>query len=60
VQRDFERAGDFEKIDVVAGIAVFFDCLEKGRLALIDDIAMPASLNERNARTASARSLYCL
>lgn len=51
VQRDFECAGYFEEIDVVGAIAALLHGFEKRVLALVDDIAMPARLNERDART---------
>ena len=60
MQRDFECAGDFEEIDIVVTVAVLLHGFEKGRLALVDDIAVPASLNERNARTVRAGSGYCV
>ena len=51
VQRDFECAGYFEEIDIVGAIAALLHGFEERVLALIDDIAMPARLNERDART---------
>jgi hypothetical protein len=51
VQRDFEGAGDFVEIDVIAAESLCLDGTEERRFALVDNVAMPARLNERDART---------
>ncbi|CAM2159819.1 hypothetical protein PT2222_60233 [Paraburkholderia tropica] len=51
VQRNFEGARHFVQIDVVGAVAVLLDRLHEGMLGLIDDVAMPASLNESETRT---------
>jgi hypothetical protein len=49
MQRDFEGAGDFVEIDVIAADSLGLDGVEEGCFALVDDVAMPARLNERDA-----------
>src|ERR1700712_4368439 len=49
VQRDFKRAAYLEKVDIAFGIAVGRHFADKALARLIDDIFVPASLNESDA-----------
>jgi hypothetical protein len=51
VQRDFKGTGDFVEIDVVAAELLYLDGIEEGCFALVDNVAMPARLNECDTRT---------
>src|SRR4051794_15414669 len=60
VQRDFERAGYFIKIDVAARITKVLDDLKERGFALVDDVAVPARLDKSDATAVAAGNECCL
>lgn len=60
MQRNLECARDFKDVDIFARVALLQHRLDERRLALIDDIAMPASLHEGDARTTGTGGGYSL
>src|SRR5690606_33554998 len=46
MQRNFESTGDFEKVDRVLAVAALAHFLDESDAALIDDLLVPARLDE--------------
>lgn len=55
VQREFERAGDLEKLDMGQLVG---DHVHEAGVALIDDVAMPARLHQRQPGTTMGRDCF--